>query len=246
MPYHVFGRSLAVVYTPLVNGEPVSASALVSARLYSTTPSEAQLTDTAAALTDNLIEAITSWTSQGQDVYEITFAPVTDPSPGSTTGYEVCPLVVNFRYEPGGPTVYTKEVLHIYRADAWTSRISTTFLDVYAIDEQIELFKRPAQVETYIDRATRFVINKLKGQGFEPEKIFNWPELDDAVAYYAAAFISRSLSNESNDIWFTKYEDFRTDADDIMKNSKLGYDIGGGDTPSPGDSADLRTVYLIR
>src|SRR5574343_863448 len=106
--HYLFGQSIAYTFTVIDGaGEVVSLNANVSARIYDTQPMLAQCENTA---TGHLEEKTTAWTANADGSKTITFSAITDAEPGALEEYEPYWVVVNFKYEATGPTVWVKEL----------------------------------------------------------------------------------------------------------------------------------------
>lgn len=230
---HVFGKSIDYSFTPLIDGTPVSANALVSARLYSSEPTDAQKEDSAATGGGFVGSAVTTWKSQGKGEYTITFPALTDSDPHSVETYEEYFVVVSFKFEAAGPTVFVSEKIFLYRPDAWTSRITTRFLDVIGLESKIEVMKTQAEIDKFIELAKDRIFRKLKRLGAVKRNLFNLDELNDAVLYLATSMICSDLASEDAQFWMTKADRHHQAYEEILPASQPGYDEGGTQTSTP-------------
>lgn len=230
---HVFGKSIAYSFSPLIDGVPVSANSIVSARLYASEPTNAQKEDSTAVAGGFLGSAVTTWASQGKGEYTITFPALTDSAPHSSDSYEDYYVVVSFKFESTGPTVFVSEKIFVYRPDAWTSRITTTFLDVIALESKIEAFKTEAEINRSIELSKDRIFRRLKRLGAERRKMFNLEELNQAVLYLAASLICGDLASEDAQFWMTKADRHFAAYEEIFPASAPGYDDTDDQSASP-------------
>ena len=117
---HLFGRDIDHRHMPIADNEDVPAFALVSARLYAAEPTLAQkqFTDPSGVVGS----AITTWLEKTPGEYQIVFGAVTDPKPESDADFEKYWVVVQFTLQAGGPTVFTEDVVYLWRPDALNSK----------------------------------------------------------------------------------------------------------------------------
>lgn len=242
---HVFGKAISYIFTPLANGEPVKVDSLVSARIYSDAPTETQIETTTAGQGE--LDHITTWASEGNFAYKISFAALTDDDEHSSASYETFHVVVSFKYDATGETKWAKEVIHVYRPDAWQSRISATYVDVYDVDHTFELLQTPGEVEARIKVARETVVLDLEAKGYERSRLFNLEKLNRAVVYCVLAdYFLESISddNRAAEIKYTKYKELY---DKRLSTVGVGYDVAGADTPAAEDhAADGSYVMFAR
>lgn len=222
---HVFGKSITYSFTPLIDGNAVDAYSLTSARIYSTVPTNAQKEDHAATEGGFIGSAVTSWVSNGNSEYLITFPAITDSSPHDADSYETYYVVVSFKFESGGSNVFASESIHLYRPDAWTSRITTSFLDVIALETKIDKLKSEVEITRFINLAKERIFRRLKRLGGEKRKLFNLEELNDATLYLAASMICADLASEDAQFWMTKSDRHNEAFEEIFSASTPGLNV---------------------
>ena len=123
----VFGKDFSVSYTVRAGGVTIETASLVTARLYSTSPTQAQKEDHSNALAA-AVESVTSWT-EGEAAGEkvINFSAITDSSPHSASKFECYYLIVSAKLDSAGDNVFvSEEVVQVYRPDAILSRVHVT------------------------------------------------------------------------------------------------------------------------
>lgn len=239
---HVFGRSIDFRFLPIVDDEDASAYSLVSARIYSAEPTSAQRQNTASGH----VEEVTSWTVIATGEYSITFAPLTDPSPTSTQGYETYFVAVNFRYQSGGPIEDVVEQIFVFRPDALTSKVSVTPTDVYGLESKIQVLKNDAWVQPKIDVALREVDNKLAAKGVKRSRTFNRDKLKDAVLFRATARCCFDLGSDGANVWMEKGRMWMESSTAALDAVVLGYDVDGDDRPTPEEKSSSGGIYVMR
>lgn len=238
----VFGKSIKFSFSPVVDGELVAVNSLVSARIYSDAPTQAQKENSASGH----IQEVTSWNSEGEGEYVITFAALTDSDAHNKTPYETYYIVTNFRFESGGAVKFAEEVLHVWRPDSITSRVSVTVQDLMELEPRIDKLATLSQISAVIRHAIKRVFFDLQGMGYEKARLFDLQDLNTSVKFAALSDIALSLSAAPNDIWFIKSERYNEMYERVLSNTPINYDIDGAGTPSPTDRADVQSVWLVR
>lgn len=244
MSSFVFGKSIPLEWSPAVNGKPVAAYSLESARLYSSMPSQAQIEDSESGH----IEEVSTWTALADShTYRITFAAVTDASPHSLDPYETYYVVINFKFASGGETKFDRETLYIFRPDSVISKIAVDADRIKERERKVGDIRSDTEIEKHIDAAKRRIFRYLKGMGIEQRNVFNLQELEDATEEAALASICVDLSGEGNQFWFQKANYYDKRFDEIMKCTKPNVDTSGSDTPDLAESETTAGIaYLIR
>jgi len=217
---HVFGKSIEYYFTPQADGEPIEVNSLVASRIYTDQPTQAQIEDTASGH----VEEVTAWTSEGKGTYKITFAALTDSDEHSSTAYETYYIVVNFKYQSGGATKFSVEPIFVYRPDAFTSNVTTSWHEVVALEAKIEDLMTQTEINRLLATAERRIYRKIRAQGGEKRKLFNFEELNDAVLYLTTAYCCRNLAGEGNQFWMEKYRDYLAEAEAVFAATEPGYD----------------------
>jgi hypothetical protein len=225
---HAFGKSITFSFTPIIDSEPTAVDALVSARLFSEKPSELQISNPA---TPGFIDEQTSWASGGNYEKLITFDPVTDPDPNSNEDLEKYYVVVNFKYEAAGPTVYKNEAIFLFRPDGLTSRIECDAEDIFDIEESLEDLFSIYQVDRRIENAKKDLFRWYKALGYPPKSLFRLEELNDACRYRATALCCISLYNDRAQHWKEKFSVYQEQYEQALKSSQPGVDQDGDDDP---------------
>lgn len=233
---HVFGKSISFSFTPIVDSEPVKVDSLVSARIFSDTPTDAQI-DTPAT-SGYIGSPVTTWTSKGNYEKLIEFAALTDSEPRSQDDYETYYVVVNFKYDSGGATVAVLEAIDVFRPDGLTSKITTRFDDVYAVNPKYKNHFTIADINVFINEAVKDIFRWYKGLGYPPKSLIRMSELNDACKYRAACKCDLSLK------WWEDLKEHKEAYLEALKCSQpLAADSTGenaSETPSGG------TVYMMR
>lgn len=244
MSSFVFGKGIALEWAPTINGKPVAAHSLVSARLYSDKPTTGQIENTESGH----IEEVLSWTALSDSHgYRIDFAAVTDNDPHSLDPYETYFVIINFLFAAAGEEKFDKEVLYIFRPDSVISKISVNAERIAEREKKIGEIRSDTEIEKHIEAAKRRVWRHLKGLGIEQRTVFNLEELNDAVEEATLASLCIDLSGEGNQFWFRKAEYYDKRFDEIMKATKPNVDASGGDEPDLDTSeTNAGVVYLIR
>lgn len=242
MPKYVFGKSVDYLFVPTIDGEPVKVYSLSTANLYAVEPTEAQIDGGTGYLQQK-----TAWASEGDYAYKITFDAIADADTHSEDEYEEYWVVVNFRYENAGAIKWAKELIHVYRPSALTSRITTNFVDVFALEPTLEVHRLPGDMEKFIARAKRDLFRRYRGMGYDRKRMFNLEELNDACLYRAAALACISLYGENASHWLEKFKLYDAAYDEVFAQTKVGYDVEGDDAPAPGETAGGGNIaWLVR
>lgn len=239
----VFGRSIAYQFNPIIGDEDTDVDSLVSARLYKDVPTDAQLENQVGAPAP--VSSTNTMTGTAGR-YLITFPAVTDPDPHSSNDYETYHVVVNFKYESGGPTVFLQEILWLYRPDALTSSISTVPADIFAWESKLEMLMESAKVATKIDRAIKKVDRDLRAMGYDRRRTFNREKLGDAVELLAVAFCCFDQGGQGNPEWLKKADKYLEWYEEAKKEIPVGYDIAGNDAPAPTESVSTGPIVVMR
>lgn len=242
----VFGKAFTKSYTAVAGDDPVAVSSLVSARIYSSFPTQAQQEDHTNALAA-AVQSVTSW-SAGTEANEksISFAAITDPSPESTTIYETYWLVVSLVYDLAGSTVYIQpEGFKVWRGDAITSRMSISSAEVGAMESKILTIKGANWIESVIDRAFIRLLEILKSKGYSRRKIEE-SDLNDLVLFLSISWCARSLASKEGDEWWQKYDSYSKDFENALATLIIGYDADGNDDIEPEETITVFDGAVIR
>lgn len=240
---HVFGKSIDFRFFPIAKDEAISAYSLSSARIYSSYPSEGQISNT---LTGH-IEEVTTWTNIAENEFEISFAALDDSSPYNNEDYESYYVVINYRLESGGDIVHDVETIHVYRPDSFTDSITTIPEDVYKLERRIkEIIDNDIEEQDYIETAKEEIKSKLQAKGYSLRKIFNWQKLNLACARLACALTCNSLASEGSQFWAQKAGFWQSSFEQMFNAAVVGYDLEGSDTPLATDEIRGGGVCLVR
>lgn len=242
----VFGKAFTKSFTAVAGDEPVAVNSLVSARIYSSFPTQAQQEDHNNALAA-AVQSVTSW-SAGTEANEksISFAAITDPTPASTTIYETYWLVVSLVYDAAGATVYIQpEGFKVWRGDAITSRFSTGATEVKAMEGKIGTLKSDAWIELIIDRAFSMLIETLRSKGYARRKIEE-SDLNNLVLFKSLAWACRSLSTKESDEWWRKWEAYEAEYNSMLAVQLIGYDTEDDDDKEPDEQLKAADGMVIR
>jgi hypothetical protein len=218
---HVYGKALDYIFTPQIDGERLTPYELVSARIYSTAPTEAQKTDSAAALGGFVGSAVTSWTSLGDDEYSIAFASLTDATPHSTEPYDNFYVVISFRFDLGGEVKFVDDIIRVYRPDAWASRVSVSYDDIVEMENRVENLKTEQQVDDFIRHSRERVFRKLKRLNIPLGSAYDLSELNDAVKYLTLYHIFREISGAESQFWLTKAQEYKADYEEVFASTPV-------------------------
>lgn len=242
---HLFGRTIDHRHIPIADDEDVAAYELASARMYASAPSLAQkqYTDTSGVVGT----AKTSWTEVSPGEYKILFDRVTDPSPDSDDDYEQYWVVVQFTLESGGDTVFTEDVIFLWRPDAMNSKFRVTPPDVYARERKIEKVQPTTDfTHNKIEIAVVEVDRVLRSRGYSRKRTFNRESMNEAVALLATADACLDLASENGEIWLKKEAIWRSRYDAAVNSIPLGYDVDGDGEPEADEQVFGGAVALLR
>lgn len=244
---YLFGKSFDYSFTPIVTDETVSPNSLVSARLYTDEPTDAEKDDSGALLGTE-VENVTSW-SDGTQTNEklITFSAVTDSNPHDADPYEVYWIVVSFKFDAAGPTVFSSDSILLYRPDAWTSRISVVYSDLPKFENKFSDLLSNAEMTNHVNIAKDRIFRVLRAKGYSRQELGRLRELNDATKYMAVASACRDLAGEENQFWWDKYQDYQAQAFEILNQTPVGVDVNGDGVIDEGESTELGSVaYMMR
>lgn len=240
---HVFGKPISLDFYPQVDDEDIGAAELVSARIYSEQPTEAQFENIASGH----IEEVPSWLPIADGGYRIAFAALVDSEPSSSEEYEKYFVVISFKYVTSGATKHDLEQIFVYRPDSLTSRITLTVRDVYSLESRIEELAPTQQwVEDKIREAIEDIISKLEARGYRKRSIFNFQKLNLAAARLACSFCCFDFASEGNQFWATKAERWETRSNTKFDSALIGVDISGDDKPDIEEKRFGGAVYVMR
>jgi len=219
----VFGKSFTYAFTPMVGNEPADGATLVSARLYSSYPSLAQVTNTSDV---TALQNVVSWragNAPGQQL--IDFAPVTDPNPtiggAGITDYWV---VVNFTYEAGGPTVYDVGGVGIKKPGGIHSDIYVRTKDLQDLDSKLLTIKGDQWINNKFDAAQRMTIQRLKGLSYQ-RRFINGEDVNLAIIFQAGKLAALELVTQPNDVWALKAKIWSDELETIWSRTQIATDI---------------------
>ena len=230
----VYGQTINYSFTLHNNGESVSlpASGLVSARLYgpTTKPTNAQKDRTASA---GYVEEVTSWSGGTQDDEKIiVFSGITDATPHSTNDYDRFYVVTNFYVqEDDQKEIFAEETIHILRADAWSSRITTQASDLTNVQTKLTDFFTTTQINNHIDSGKSEVVRHLENKGMRKDRIYDLEKLNDAVKFASLASACFDLASEEETVWLTKSDKYTAQWKEIADNQLIPLDEGKDDDP---------------
>lgn len=246
---HLFGRSLNYRAMILAGDEDVflSASSLVSARLYAAQPTDAQAQDSSAALGGFLGTAKTSWTSEGGNEFLVAFDALTDPEPLSENEHETYYVVVSFKSETAGPTGFVSEAVTVWRADSVSSRIRVTPANVVEFEQKLGQLKGEDWIQPKISAAIRHVMRVLRAKGFSRKRMANLEVLEDAVRIWALYMCCRDMSGQDNQFWLEKAKLYADEFALLMELIKVNYDSDGDGIKEPAETTDrFSSIRLAR
>lgn len=221
---YYFGRSIAFSFT--AGKGDVDPNSIVSARIYDHKPSEAELDDETDTL-NAAVERVVSW-ADGSNSNEkiITFSDIPDPNPDDSDNEEPYYIVVNFKWEFGGPTIRSRvAVIWLQRATVLTSRYGVTSAEVYAVESKLENLKGSAWVDTKILFAEELVEADLADRidGFEIDRLAA-SDAKQLVRVKAAALAANDISAETGDRWDENAKEHEKHYNQLFAKAKLRYD----------------------
>lgn len=220
-----------------------SIAALVSARLYDESPTDAERADTSNAL-GTALQSVTTWaTGTSTNEKLITYAAVTDPTPLSTDDYEIYYWVVSFRWSAAGTVINDVVPWLIWRSRGVLSRWGVVAASCYAIEEKLEDLAS-ATIGTKITLAERLVEQDLIALGYDIRRVDRSDGMD-LVRYRATSLACQGLANAANDIWDKKAALHKENYDTLLKSLKLGYDLNEDGAIEPNEKLQ-RSVVMFR
>jgi hypothetical protein len=229
----VFGKNVKIRVSVLADREIQEPYELVGARVYSDSPSEAQIEDSGDSLAASALTEATSWTEDGNE-FEIAFgAALTDSDEHSTRDYEKYYLVANFRFESGGSEKFIVKPFLVFRPTGLLSRISVTPEMLEGIDSDFTTVKSHAWASQKIDAAIQHVLIGVRAKGLEREGIVG-ESLNQAVLYWAAFMSYMELDEDMDraEKWEDRYEK-------IWDQLKIDYDADGDGVAEPSEARSV-------
>lgn len=241
---NVFGKSVLFPFSVVIDNDRIPVHSLLSARIYSTQPTEAQIED-AGQLTTGHVERVTAWTDEG-DHNLISFAALADTAAHSPTRYETFYVVVNFRFRSAGIEKWAVEPIRIYRPDAVSSRVTVTHLDVFNIEPRLKEINTPADIEKFIAGTKKEdVFQRYDALDRPLQHLFDLEHLNNAVKCRAAALACMSHYTDRADHWRVKYDVRTAQYELAFTRARPGFDAERNSTPSP-DERGSRTIFVVR
>lgn len=218
----VFGKSFSQSVTLSANDKNILPDSLVSARIYSDAPSQAQLEDHSNALAE-AVQSKTSWSSSNQDnEFSITFDAIDDPDSQSSAEYEDYFLVLSVKLESGGDTIFSQQsVLRVYRVRVILSRVEISRDDVKQLEDKLEDVMTDSEIDQKIDAARARVFNKLKGRGLSLDRI-RQSDLDEIILYQSMVYCCRSLTG---DHWRSLTKEYQAELKEVWTETSIGHDV---------------------
>lgn len=238
----VFGKPIVYKFNPSIKGESISVDSLISARIFSTIPTNDQIQTPATA---GFVSEKTTWDDKGE-YKEITFLPLVDSTPFGTDLYEKFYVVVNFKYDASGQTVFVTETIFVHRPDSVASRVSVDPLSIFELETSLKQFYELQDLNKFIEHAVKLTFRKYKGRGYELNRMFNLEELNDAVLYKAVELACWSRFTTDTPHWKEKAVIYQDLFNVIFEATKPGYDITGTDDPSLEETVSTGEVWLER
>lgn len=244
---YVFEKSFNFSYSPQVAGEIVgtSTSLLVSARLYSENPTDAQVADSSNALAE-AIESVTTWsagTNNGE--YLVPFAAVSDPEPRASDRYKVFYVVVSFRLQTAGTIVHRVRPILLYRVEGVASRFNVFPSTIYDYESKLESFEASISVADKIELAERQVKLELESEGLNIERL-DWIDAKQLVELKAVALCCSDLADDTSSIWFEKMKTYVELFQKAIKRIPLHYDSDNDGLAEPDEIVKTNFYMPLR
>lgn len=244
MSKYLFEKEMAVSFTAQAGGEVVAPNDIVSARLYSESPTNAQIEDDSDSL-GAAIEKVESWSAGDNDNEKlITFAGVTDSDPHSTTRYVRYYVVVSYILEAGGSTVRDVLPIAIWRIKAVGSRYGVTTTEVKQVESKLSSWDTGTFLADKIDDAEEAVETDVHIEGFLLEKV-DWSDLHILVKLKAVELCCRDLSNDPNDMFAVKAAFYRDRYDKRLKTIPIRYDQNDDGVPEEAEESKNRSIVYV-
>ncbi len=242
----VFGKDIAFSFIPLAGNEPTRVDSLVSARVYSSAPSEEQKRDAGSASTGHVGARITAWIDRGEYEKEIAIPALVDATPFSGAEYETYYVSINFKYQSSGAECFTTEQITVYRPNAITSRISVEETEVIGIDETLGKHRTLGQIKAAIVSAREDIIARYYAMELERRKMFDLQRLNKMTAYLAAARLCIGLYTDRAPHWLDKYKDYKGEFEVLFNRTPISYDHSGTGSVSPEQQEQTGAIYPLR
>lgn len=235
----VFNKAgnLSFTVTSGHDASPVTPYAIVSARLYTDAPSDAQREDSAYALADAL-QHVTSWSTGRNDAEKlIAYTAIEDTDPTSAEDFEILYWVVSYRLENGGEIINDVEPFTVWRTEAVQARFDVTKRDLIAVEGKLENLVGAMTLADKIALAERLVVQDLRSKSLDVTRL-DQGDAKDLVRYRALVLCCTDLSKEPNDSWMAKATRYEKYYETLRDGLALGYDGDDDGDIEPGEEDD--------
>lgn len=218
----IFGKSFTTSFTVHdSDGGTIAIDSIVSGRIYTTVPTEAQKEDSDESEADFAV--VMSSSQQGQtNEYLLTYPALTDTDEHASskeTYYEV----ISFKFESGGAVKFVSRPITVIRPNSMFSRIATSSSDMDNLNAKISALKGSSWVTNKITLAVDHLLNVFEGRGYFAHLI-DQKDLDDATLYWAACLACLELSSEDGDVWLARHAQYLEVYNSILNKYAVGID----------------------
>lgn len=243
---HVFGKSINFSFLPQAYDEDLTPSSLVSARLYSQTPTDGQKGND-GDLTNQVGSEVTSWTSISATEKTIVFPALTDPDPyGSKFDYTRYYVVVNFKLEASAPTISNTELIHVYKVDSLSSAIRVTYSELVTVENKLDDYLTSNQLTDKINVAIDLINKKLLARGIKKRETYSREDLNLSSKLLAVSLACRDIASNGDQIWLQKADYWEEASNLILDSVPIDTDNNNDDESVLGETKDNSSILMLR
>ena len=247
----VFGLAGSLSVFPVKSefGDPVSVAtaSIISARIYTAYPSEAQILDDANGL-GSALQYLTAW-ANGDEVGEKTIAYTAIPQPTYqvpyVNDYEVYYVVLSWRAEGGADILRNVEPFLVRRPGIVETGFNVVAQDCYDVESKLQsvFASKIASKITLAETLTRVWLVGVKKMDLRRL------DLDSAkllVVFQAVVLACLDLANQGSDEWLAKHEAHTATLKMLQENLPLRYDTNSDGVVTPGEKVSQGYGLFIR
>lgn len=225
----------------------VNIDSVVSARLYSSSPSTAQKNDHAYGNADALV-AETDAGQFSEDAttgeWTLTMPAVTNPDTSKTGGYERYYLVVSYKTASGGANQSTVEAVFFYYPEAISQQFSAAVADIDRVESRLSVIKGSTWVEGKIAQAEMDLLERWRSAGI-PRNAVEEDDAKNQVVYLAAWLGCVDLATDDGEVWLKKAVVHEEMFNRIYDRYRLRYDNDDDGEIAPDERESTGVAFMM-
>lgn len=225
MTEYFFGQSVTRSFYPSNDGTPINLPTQTpEVFLFSAQPS---LEDAIAGT--GAFSTISAWTEVSTTPYErrLSYPPIYDPEPTSSSTSLGIWEVIKFRYESGGAVQSKMQYFDVQRPEAASSDPGTSTTDIIAAYPAISSYLTTDQLGAILGQARILMRTDIEAAGFKWSRVQNLDQTKLALAYRAIAESSLSQVREPNDRFAYRYDIYSKKYKDELSKITFKHDRDG-------------------